>query len=71
MKLDAGALINVASLLVFHCSEGQCIKCAGGMMVEHPLVKPHVLQIEGTEDGVRGLAKDLVIKLMVECFDSM
>lgn len=40
------------------------------MMVEHPLVKPHVIRIDGTEDGVRGLAKALVIKLIVECLST-
>lgn len=40
--------------------------CAGGLMVEHPLVKQHVERIDGTEDSVMGLSKDLVWKLLDE-----
>lgn len=35
-------------------------------MVEHPLVVPHVKRIDGTQDGVMGLAKLLVLKLLME-----
>ena len=42
------------------------MNCAGGMMIEHPLVTPHVLRIEGTDDGIRGLAKVLVIQLLLD-----
>ena len=41
--------------------------CAGGMMIEHPLVVPHVTRIEGSEDGIRGLAKALVLQLLLDC----
>jgi hypothetical protein len=37
-------------------------------MIEHPLVAPHVLRIEGTDDGIRGLAKALLIRLLLELF---
>ena len=42
------------------------MSCAGGLMVEHPLVKTHIDKIDGTEDSVMGLSKDLVIKLLEE-----
>ncbi len=35
-------------------------------MVEHPLVAPYVTRIDGSQDGVRGLAKALVVRLMLE-----
>lgn len=47
--------------------EGQPIlSCAGGLMVEHPLVKEHIERIDGTEDSVMGLSKDLVLRLLHE-----
>lgn len=42
------------------------LSCAGGLMVEHELVKEHIEGIDGTEDSVMGLSKDLVLSLMVE-----
>jgi len=42
------------------------LSCAGGLMVEHPLVKKHIDRIEGTEDSVMGLSKDLVLQLLAE-----
>ena len=42
------------------------LSCAGGLMIEHPLVREHIENIEGTEDSVMGLSKDLVIRLLDE-----
>jgi septum formation protein len=42
------------------------LSCAGGIMVEHPYVREHIDHIEGTEDSVMGLSKDLVHGLLVE-----
>lgn len=42
------------------------LSCAGGLMVEHPAVQEHVERIEGTQDSVMGLSKDLVLKLLDE-----
>jgi septum formation protein len=42
------------------------LSCAGGLMVEHPLVREHVERIDGTEDSVMGLSKDLVLELLRE-----
>ena len=48
-------------------SEGApVLSCAGGLMVEHPLVKQHIERIDGTEDSVMGLSKELVMRLLVE-----
>lgn len=38
--------------------------CAGGLMVEHELVSPYVMKIDGTMDSVMGLSKPLVLKLL-------
>ena len=38
--------------------------CAGGFMIEHSLVREHVVTMEGTEDSIMGLSKDLVERLM-------
>jgi septum formation protein len=42
------------------------MSCAGGLMIEHPLTQHHVDRIEGTEDSVMGLSKDLVLRLLQE-----
>ncbi|KAL7516114.1 hypothetical protein ACHAWX_001167 [Stephanocyclus meneghinianus] len=42
------------------------LSCAGGLMIEHPLVREHIDRIDGTEDSVMGLSKTLVIKLLGE-----
>lgn len=46
-------------------AEGDCMWCAGGLMVEHPLVVPHVTRIDGTQDSVMGLSKLLVMQLLL------
>lgn len=47
-------------------AEGTCLQCAGGLMVEHPLVVPHVTRIDGSQDGVMGLSKLLVMRLLCD-----
>lgn len=46
--------------------EGDIFWCAGGLMIEHPLVEPLITKIEGTEDSVRGLSKLLVVQLLLQ-----
>jgi len=46
--------------------EGDVMWCAGGLMVEHPLVVPHVLKMEGSQDAVMGLSKATVVKLITD-----
>ncbi|KAG7673971.1 hypothetical protein Ndes2526B_g02553 [Nannochloris sp. 'desiccata'] len=46
--------------------EGDVMWCAGGLMVEHPLVVPHVTNMEGGQDAVMGLSKATVVKLITE-----
>lgn len=43
---------------------GDVFYCAGGLMVEHPLVSPHVQRIDGTIDSVMGLCKATVSRLI-------
>lgn len=47
------------------------MSCAGGLMVEHPLTKHHIDRIDGTEDSVMGLSKDLVLRLLQELADKL
>lgn len=47
------------------------LSCAGGLMVEHPLVREHVVGIDGTEDSVMGLSKELVLRLLAELRDKL
>lgn len=47
------------------------MSCAGGLMIEHPLVQNHVDRIDGTEDSVMGLSKDLVLRLLEELADKL
>ena len=35
-------------------------------MIEHPLTRQHIDRIDGTEDSVMGLSKDLVTRLLGE-----
>jgi len=52
--------------------EGEPImSCAGGLMIEHPLTQNHVDRIDGTEDSVMGLSKDLVLRLMQELAEKL
>lgn len=46
--------------------QGDCMYCAGGLMVEHPLVVPHITRMEGTQDSVMGLSKLLVMRLLLQ-----
>ena len=45
-------------------AEGEVFFCAGGLMVEHGLVQPHVTRMVGSLDSVMGLAKDLLLRLL-------
>ena len=47
------------------------LSCAGGLMIEHPLTKQHIDRIDGTEDSVMGLSKDLVERLLDELKDKL
>lgn len=58
-----GSSVLVDSLI----QEGEPVmSCAGGLMIEHPLTQHHVDRIDGTEDSVMGLSKDLVVRLLKE-----
>lgn len=50
-------------------AEGDCMYCAGALMVEHPLVVPHIDRIEGTQDSVMGLSKLKVMQLIMQVAD--
>lgn len=45
--------------------EGSVLQCAGGLMVEHPLVAPHVERVVGSMDSVMGLSKQMMLHLLV------
>eukprot|EP01039_Chlorochromonas_danica_P000581 gene581-626_t len=47
-------------------SDGQALHCAGGLMVEHPLLQPYIKRIDGTMDSVMGLSCELLEKLLIE-----
>lgn len=58
-----GSSVLIDSLI----REGEPVmSCAGGLMIEHPLTQHHVDRIDGTEDSVMGLSKDLVTRLLTE-----
>lgn len=67
-KSDTLGVIDAASTLIDTLVEqGEPVmSCAGGIMIEHPLVRNHVDHIDGTEDSVMGLSKDLVLRLLKE-----
>ena len=47
------------------------LSCAGGLMVEHPKTKANIERIDGTEDSVMGLSKDLVLRLLKEMAEEL
>jgi len=47
-------------------AEGEIFQCAGGLMVENPLVQPHILGMQGEMDAVMGLRKQTVLRLLAE-----
>jgi len=47
-------------------AEGEIFYCAGGLMVEHPLVQPHIRSMEGTMDSVQGFDAASVCGLLWE-----
>lgn len=53
---------SVERLLV----EGDTYHCAGGFRVEHPLIVPHIISMDGEVESVMGLSPRLVLKLLQE-----
>lgn len=47
-------------------SEGTCLQCAGGLMVEHDLLQPYIASVQGTTDSVMGLSCPLLESLFAE-----
>jgi septum formation protein len=47
-------------------AEGEVFYCAGGLMVEHPLIRPCITKMEGSEDSVMGLSPELLERLWTE-----
>lgn len=46
--------------------EGKVLDAAGGIIVEHPLIKPYIKSIDGELDSVTGLPLELTEKLIQE-----
>jgi septum formation protein len=51
------------------CKVEDILWCAGGLMIEHPLVQPYIASIDGTIDSVMGLSKPLVERLLQQLSD--
>ena len=47
------------------------MSCAGGLMIEHPLTRHHVDRIDGSEDSVMGLSKNLLLRLLKELAEKL
>jgi len=47
-------------------AEGDVMWCAGGLMIEHPLVTPYITEIQGSQESVMGLGKEAVMKVLVD-----
>ena len=50
----------------FLIREGSVFNCAGGLMVEHPLVVPHIRLLEGSLEGVMGLSKTSFMRVLLK-----
>lgn len=46
--------------------EPMLLNCAGGLMVEHPLVQPYILRVDGSYNSLMGLCTDLLYSLLRE-----
>lgn len=46
--------------------EGTVLHCAGGLMVEHPILSPYLRRVEGGVDSVMGLSTTLLANLLEE-----
>lgn len=46
--------------------EGEVLYCAGGLMVEHPLLQPYIEKLQGTQQSLMGLSPDLLHTLLCE-----
>lgn len=55
--------VDVVSALI---REGQIFYCAGGLMIEHPLVQPHISSVDGSLESVMGLSVDLLETLLAQ-----
>ena len=49
--------------------EPMVLNCAGGLMVEHPLVQPYIVQVDGSYNSLMGLCTDLLNTLLRELED--
>jgi septum formation protein len=46
--------------------DGTMFTCAGGLMVEHPLVVDHITGLDGTLEGVMGLSKISFMRVLLK-----
>ena len=51
-------------------AEGSVYQCAGGLMVENPLVQPHVTRMDGSLDNVMGLCVATLDRLLDEAHEA-
>ena len=50
-------------------SEGIVFHCAGGLMIENPLILPFLQRVEGSEESVMGISSTLLDGLFQELYD--
>jgi septum formation protein len=51
--------------------EGDIMWCAGGLMVEHPLVAPYIDHIDGSQDTVMGLGSHVFMELVAAAAEQL
>ncbi len=44
--------------------EGRVLHCAGGIMIEHPLLQPCIVSTDGTQESFMGLPTHLLVTLL-------
>ena len=47
-------------------ADGEVVHCCGALMIEHPLIRPYIRSIEGSEAAVRGIDLDHLARLINE-----
>lgn len=50
-------------------SEGIVFHCAGGLMIENPLILPYLQRVEGSEESVMGISSTLLDRLFKQLYN--
>lgn len=58
---------NIVDQLI---AKGDIMHCAGGFMIDDPLIRPYLGEREGTEESIIGMPMHLVKELIAKCAEA-